>query len=121
MRVLVIVLALLAAAKIGTQEYLIASAKSEIIIAAYKDRALGACKEAARARRMDVPQAQDGANAIRLVIGKGSLDVALWQVDSALWQTRYKSPYLVFTLAEKPQRLYCEFDITQGSASVIRM
>lgn len=120
MRVLVIVLALLAAAKIGTQEYLSASAKSEIIIATYRERALGACKEAAKSRRMEL-QSLDGMRDVRLVIGKGSLDVALWQVDNALWQARFKSPFLLFTLAEKPHRLLCEFDITQGSASVIRM
>lgn len=120
MRVLVIVLALLAAAKIGTQEYLVASAKNEIIIAAYRDRGVGACKEAARLKRLDVPSLATTRD-VRLVIGKGSLDVSLWQVDNALWQSRYKSPYLLFTLSEKPQRVYCEFDITQGSASVIRM
>ena len=121
MRILVVVLVLLAAAKIGTQEYLIAAAKSEIIIQAYRDRAVGACKEAARAKRLEVPTALESTRDVRLVIGKGSLDVALWQVDHALWQSRYKSPYLLFTLSEKPSRVYCEFDITQGSAAVIRM
>lgn len=121
MRILVIVLALLAAAKIGTQEYLIASAKSDIIIEAYRDRAVGACKEAAKAKRLELPSTLASTRDVRLVIGKGSLDVALWQVEHALWQSRYKSPYLLFTLSEKPQRVFCEFDITQGSASVIRM
>jgi hypothetical protein len=121
MRVLVIVLALLAAAKIGTQEYLVASAKSEALVAAYRDRALGACREAARSRRLEVSQIADVNRDVRLVIGKGSLNVPIWQVDNALWHARYKSPYLLFTLSEKPQRLLCEFDITQGSASVIRM
>ena len=121
MRILVFVLLLLAAAKIGTQEYLTSSAKNEIIIAAYRDRALGACKDAARAKRLEVANASEGGRDVRLVIGKGSLDVALWQVDHALWQARYKSPFLLFTLSERPQRVFCEFDITQGSASVIRM
>ena len=121
LRILVILLALLATAKVGTQQYLVAAAKSEIIIAAYRDRALNACREAARARKIDMARPSDERHTIRLVIGKGSLDVALWQVDSELWQARYKSPYLLFTLAEAPQQLLCEFDIAQGSASIIRM
>lgn len=121
MRILVLVLVLLAVAKVGTQEYLTSSAKNEIIIAAYRDQALGACREAARAKKLDVAYVGDSGRDVRLVIGKGSLDVALWQVDHALWQTRYKSPYLLFTLSDRPHRVFCEFDITQGSASVIRM
>ncbi len=55
------------------------------------------------------------------MIGKGSLDVGLWQVDNALWTARYKNPYLFFTLQGRPQKVFCEFDIVQGSASVYRM
>ena len=121
MRVLVIVLVLLAAAKVGTQEYLIASAKSEIIIAAYRDRAVDACRDAARIKRLDLSATAIAARDIRLIIGKESLDVALWQVDHAMWQTRYKSPYLLFALTEKPRRLFCEFDIARGSAAVVHM
>ncbi len=54
MRILVIVLVLLAAAKIGTQQYLIASAKNEIIVAAYKERAVGACERAAKLKNVEV-------------------------------------------------------------------
>ena len=121
MRVLVIVLALLAAAKIGLQEYLTATAKSEIIVAAYRDRAIAACEQAARAKRVDVKPAWATGSSVRLLIGKGSLDVPFWQVDHALWQARYKNPYLLFAMGAAPQPVFCEFDIVQGSASVLRM
>ena len=121
MRVLVLVLTLLAAAKIGTQQYLIASAKTDIIVSTYRDRAVGACREAARSKRIEVPASWSSSGAVRLVIGKSNLDVSLWQIDHSLWQTRYKSPYLIFTISEFPRRIYCEFDIAQGAASLIAM
>lgn len=121
MRVLVIVLTLLALAKIGTQQYLVATAKTDIIVSAYRDRAVGACKEAARARQLAVPASWATQGPVRLVIGKSSLDVALWQVDHNLWQKRYKNPYLIFTISEAPLRIYCEFDIAHGAASLITM
>jgi len=121
MRVLVIVLTLLAAAKIGAHQYLIGSAKNEIIISAYRDRAVGACREAARAKRMDVPSSWARDGAVSLVIGKSNLDVALWQVDHALWHKRYKSPYLLLSLSEAPLRVLCEFDITQGAAALVAL
>jgi hypothetical protein len=121
MRVLVLVLTLLAAAKIGTQQYLIASAKTDIIVSAYRDRAVGACREAARSRQLAVPASWSTQGPVRLVIGKSNLDVALWQVDHNLWQKRYKNPYLIFTISEAPLRIYCEFDIAHGAASLITM
>lgn len=121
MRVLVLVLVLLAAAKIGTQQYLASTAKNEIIIAVYRDRALSACREAARAMHLDISGAWAPTDDIRVMIGKTSLDVALWQIDNALWQARYKNPYLVLAMKEAPQPVYCEFDIAQGAASLFRM
>ncbi len=121
MRILVIVLVLLAAAKIGTQQYLIASAKNEIIVAAYKERAVGACERAAKLKNVEVKPAWSQDGDVQLVIGKGNLDVHLWQLDHALWQARFKSPYLFLSMREEPQRIFCEFDIVQGQAIVFRM
>jgi len=121
MRMLVFVLVLLAAAKIGTQQYIVETAKSDIIIAAYRDRALGACREAARDRRLDLSDQWASGGDVRLVIGKSGLDVAVWQVDHALWQARFKNPYLLFTLRDRGQKVYCEFDVLHGAASVMRM
>lgn len=121
MRVLVIVLVLLAAAKIGAQQYLVASAKSEIIVSAYRDRAVGACGLLARAQHVELPQSWAGQPEVRLVIGKSSLDVHLWQVGHTMWAARYKNPYLFLTMRDDAQKVFCEFDIVQGSATVLRM
>ncbi len=121
MRVLVFVLLLLAAAKVGTQQYLTSAAKDDVIIAAYRERAMTACRDAVRAKRIDVQTASISADDVRVVVGKSTLDVALWQIDNALWQTRYKTPYLLFTMKSASQSVYCEFDIAQGAASLVRM
>lgn len=121
MRVLVFVLLLLAAAKVGYQQYVVSTAKTEIIVAAYRDKGIGACERAAKLNLIGPQPAWSKADEVRLVIGKGSLDVGLWQVNDALWTARYKNPYLFFTAQSRPQKVFCEFDIVQGVASVYRM
>ncbi|MBS0240678.1 MAG: hypothetical protein JSS20_00785 [Proteobacteria bacterium] len=121
MRVLVLVLVLLAAAKIGAQYYLVSSAKNEIIVGAYRERAIGACGQTARTQHVDVKPTWADNSDVRLVIGKSSLDVQLWQFDNRLWAARYKNPYLFLTMRDDAQKVFCEFDIVQGSATVLRM
>lgn len=121
MRGLVLILLLLAAAKVGYQQYVVSTAKTEIIVAAYRDRATGACERASKLTRLEPQPAWAKSGDVRLVIGKGSLDVSLWQVDNALWSARYKNPYLFLTLPGEARKVYCEFDIVQGVASVYRM
>ena len=84
-------------------------------------RAAGACERAAKLNSLGPQPAWSKADDVRLVIGKGSLDVGLWQLDHALWTARYKNPYLFFTAQVRPLTVYCEFDIVQGVASVYRM
>ena len=121
MRALVIVLLLLAATKVGYQQYVVSTAKTEIIVTAYRDKGAGACERASKINLIGTQPAWSKADDVRLVIGKGSLDVGIWQLDHALWTARYKNPYLFFTLQSRPQAIYCEFDIVQGIASVYRM
>lgn len=121
MRSLVVVLVLLAAAKIGAQQYLVDSAKSDVIVNAYRERAVGACQDAVKRGNLRVGQEWVRASDARVVIGKSSLDVQLWQLDHALWTSKYKSPFLFLTISEQPAKIYCEYDISQGVASVIKL
>jgi hypothetical protein len=121
MRVFVFVLLLLVAAKVGTQQYLVSTAKDEIIVAAYRDRAVAACRNAARSTLLELSSSWTPPRDMRVVIGKSTLDVALWQIDSALWETRYKTPYLIFPILDAPKPVYCQFNIAQGAASLIRL
>lgn len=115
-------LAILVAAKLGYQELMYRSATGEIIATAYRERAINACQRDAKAFPLASGIAWEKTANIKVVIGKGGLDVYLWQVDSALWNARYKNPYLFLTpAAGSGPRVYCEFDIVNGSAAIYRM
>lgn len=53
-----------------------------MIVAAYKDRAIQACQKDAMTASLGLaPQAWGNASSVKLVIGKGNLNVQFWQVD----------------------------------------
>ena len=106
MRPVVLFLALLAAAKLGHQEYLFRTGTRDAILGAYREHATEACQRQARSLAPTVPaQAWASPTAIQLVIGqlvigKNSLDVNLWQVDNALRSARFRNPYLLLTAGQ---------------------
>ncbi len=121
MRALVFFLVLLAAAKISYQEYMYRSSTSEVIVAAYRERAISACQRDAQGQSTAGPVVWSKPESVRLVIGKSTLDVYPWQVDHALWNARYRNPYLFLSGRDKGSRVYCEFDIVHGAAAIFRM
>jgi hypothetical protein len=122
MKAVVIFLALLAAAKLGYQEYLFRSATRDALIGAYREQAVQACQKDARNQTLGLDR-QGWANpkAIRVVIGKSSVDIYPWQVDDPMWNVRYRNPYLVLTASQRAATVSCEYDIVNASASVSRM
>ena len=122
MRTVVVLLALLASAKLGYQEYLFRAATQDAIVEAYKEHAARACQKDARSLSLGLgAQAWSSPGAIRLVIGKATLDVYPWQVDHAMWNARYRNPYLFLTTGPRSERVSCEYDIVNAAASVSRM
>ena len=122
MKAIVTLLALFAAIKIGSAEYFFRTSARDVIVAAYKERAIHACQR-------DTRTALDGAAAavawakpsdIYLSIGKSGLDVQLWQVDHHLWNARYRNPYLMLTVAEKTGSLLCEYDVVHNATVISR-
>jgi hypothetical protein len=122
MKAVVILLALLAAAKMGYHEYLFRISTRDAVIGAYKEHAVQACQRDASTQTLGLgPQAWANAKGIRLVIGKSSLDVYPWQVDHAMWNARYRNPYLFLTTSQRLGAVACEYDIVNAAASVSRM
>jgi hypothetical protein len=122
MKAIVILLALLAAAKLGYQEYLFRGGARDALVGAYKEHAVQACQRDPRSHTLGMgPQAWANPKAIRLVIGKSSIDVYPWQVDHALWNARYRNPYLLLTASQRSATISCEYDIVNAAASVSRM
>ena len=58
---------------------------------------------------------------IKVVIGRNALDVYPWQVDHAMWNARYRNPYLFLTAGPSTGKVFCEYDIVNAAASVPRM
>jgi hypothetical protein len=122
MKALVFALALLAAAKVGYQEYLFRLAAADAIIGAYRERATQACQQEARSAQLNIsPLSWSNPATIRLVIGKSGLNVHLWQVDHALWSARFRNPYLHLSAGQRTGTAHCEYDIVNAAASVHRM
>lgn len=121
MRGLVLVLLLLAAAKVGYQQYAVSTTKTEIIVAAYRDRAIGACERAAKLNQVEPNATWARSRDVRLVIRNGSLDVSMLLGESGIWSARSKNPYLFLSTAGETYNVFCEFDIVQGHAAVYRM
>ena len=122
MRAIAILLALLAATKLGYHEYLYRGATRDAMIGAYKEHAVQACQKDSRSHSLGVgPQAWANPKSIRLVIGKSSLDVYPWQVDHPLWNARYRNPYLSLTASQRSGTVNCEYDIINAAASVSRI
>ena len=122
MKTVVFILALLATVKLGHHEYLYRSATQEAIVAAYKERAADACRKDARSAFLGVAsQAWNAPTSVQLMIGKSSLDVQFWQVDNKLWNARYRNPLLVLSTGSPRGSVYCEYDIVNAAATVIRM
>jgi hypothetical protein len=122
MRAVVILLLLLAAAKLGFQEYQFRAATRDALVEAYRQHAVEACGHDARSQSLGVG-AQGWANprAVQVVIGRRGLEVYPWQVDHANWNARYHNPYLLLTAGPRTGSVVCEYDILNAVASVARM
>lgn len=121
MKILVVILAFLAAAKVGYQEYLVRSATHEVIVLAYRDRAISACQRDAVGLSLVSAGVWSQPQRIRLVIGKSNMDVFFWQTDHVLWNARYRNPYLVLSAVDKPGNFSCEYDVVHGATSVVKL
>ena len=121
MKPLLIVLAVLATAKVLHHEYLFRTSTREVIIQAYRERAVLACQKDALGTMLGInPQAWSTPSSITLAIGKRNLDVHLWQVDHKNWSARYRNPYLFISAGQRSTAVTCEYDIVNASAFVYR-
>lgn len=118
MRVIVICLALLAATKVGVKEWLYRSATDDVIVAAYRVRAVDACTKTEMSRKVGLNDKawSNQANAV-LVMGNAQVPVYLWQTESEDWAKRFRNPYLSLVLGKQAGGVRCDFDIVNGIAT----
>jgi hypothetical protein len=99
-------------------EVLYRQATNEVIVSAYRDRAIAACAREPQAQVLAGASAWEQPLSLRLMIGKPGVDVYLWQVESQLWNARFANPYLLVEASGLGTRVLCEYDIVHASASV---
>jgi hypothetical protein len=126
MRAFVLALALLAGLKLWIQDTVFRSATEEAMVKAYRERAIQACQRDVQRDARGQLLAASVINwskpaSIRLEIGKKDVDVYAWDVDNALWATRFKTPYLKLTAGTPTWTVVCEYDVAAGSAVLARM
>lgn len=124
LKAVVLVLALAATAKVGLKEYMYHTASSEVIAAAYRERAADACRQHPGARDYGLSDATAFTDEARssVGIGKSEFDVYLWQTDHPKWDARYRNPYLNLATANRTGggTIVCEYDIVNSRAALRR-
>lgn len=126
MKAIALLLALLAAAKLGYHEYLFRTGTRDAIVAAYREHAVQACQHDAKSLNVALaPQAWANPDRMRVMIGKSTLEVHVWQIQHPMWNARYRNPYLSLTVGAHTGSgagaIACEYDIVNASASVSRL
>lgn len=112
-----LLLAALAAAKIGTIEYLQRAATRDALVTAYGKDAVSACQKATPSRSLKPGPLWGSTNTVWVEVGNRQATVSLWQVDHQDWQTRFRRTYLVLDAAAAR----CHFDVVAGVASVAEL
>jgi hypothetical protein len=121
MKRIALLLAVLAAAKIGTVEHLHRSATRDALVTAYGKDAVAACQKAmpngTQTGALRPGPMWGATNFVRVEVGNRQTEVALWQVDHQDWQARFRRTYLVLDAAVAR----CHFDVVTGTASVVEL
>lgn len=121
LRALVLALAVLAGAKIWTQERLYRDGAGDALIAAYRERAMAACQSAHVPTSSSETPLWTRPASVDLVIGRSNVDVHIWQLNSDRWPVRFKHPHVVLTLGNGGDPPVCEYDVVEERAYVTQM
>ncbi len=116
---ILIAVALAVVGNLGVHEYLRQNATSQVIISAYQEHAVAACRQ--RAGDSVSTLAWSQPSGVRLAIGKSDLNVYIWQTNHRLWNARYRNAYLYVTIDDADAHVYCEYDIANDTAWVYRL
>ena len=121
MRIVVFILAALAAVKIYTQDQTYRAATTDVLIDAYRGKAIAACSDyRARQGLQTSSPGWSNTSPVALQIGRSDLDIGIWQFEDSRWEAAYRRAYLVLAPADPRSSLTCTYDITSGRASISR-
>jgi hypothetical protein len=124
MRAVVLALAVLAGAKIWSQERLYREGAEDALIRAYRERAMAACQSQQPGPSQagtDTAPLWTRPASVALEIGRKSAGVNIWEYDHALWPARFKHPHVVLTAKGGAPRPVCEYDVIEGRAYLTQL
>ena len=120
MRIVVIGLVLLAGLKVWTQDRMYRSVTGEVLIEAYRERAIEVCRK----QSAKTPDAAAGTKDLwgsdseaEVLIGNPGVDVAIWDTQNPRWEERFRHPNLILTGAGETQAR-CAYDLRDGVATL---
>jgi hypothetical protein len=116
-RAIVLILAVLAGAKLWTQQRLYHQGAEEALMLAYRERAIAACQsqEPARVASISSLPLWTQPTTVALSIGRKNAGARLWEINNPQWPARFKHPHIVLTT--EPGAV-CEYDVIEGRAYV---
>jgi hypothetical protein len=118
LRALVVALAVLAGAKIWTQNHMFHVGATDALLLAYGERAMAACQS------QDAPRGTNSLwtrpAAVDVAIGRSGVDVQIWELASERWPARFKHPHVVLTLGGTLPAV-CQYDVVEGRAYLAQM
>lgn len=124
MRAVLILLALLVAAKVWTQDKLHRDAANDALLAAYRLHAEAACMSRPQTDGRGVPVAVGSANwkqpeTAEVLLGNPRLSVPVWQLEHPQWNARYKNPVVRLTIGDRFSRIACDYDVMTGKTDLL--
>jgi hypothetical protein len=121
MRTLALFLVVVAMTKVTAVQWLYRSASDDVIVNAYRPRALEACgRDGRRVLGLDASIWAQPTQ-IHLEIGQRVSGVQLWQVDDPAWPQRWRNPFLHLTAGANGAQYQCIYDVMGGTASASKI
>ena len=122
MRSLVLLVGLLAAGKVGYQEYVERNALTEVLLNTYRQDATEACEREAGHRNFSVAySAWSSPKEISISLGRSSDNEPYWQIGETLLGPTERDPYVVIVAHKDPYKIVCDYDIVRQLATINRM
>lgn len=122
MRSLVLLVGLLAAGKVGYQEYVERNALTEVLLNTYRQDATEACEREADHRNFSVDySAWSTPKEISISLGRSTDSEPYWQISEALLGAAERDPYVVILARTEPYKIVCDYDIVRQQATINRM
>jgi hypothetical protein len=119
MRFIAVILILLAAGKVGYQQYLYRSATADVMVATFREQAVAACQRDPTATGLADRTAWGSPAQVWFGVGNPQADVSVWQVDHARWGERYRTPFIFVATAGASSGPVCAYDISARRTMVL--